>query len=199
MTFTLRSVLFAAVMALSAAPASALVGTPFVHSEKPVDIPKTIKPSFEKIARGRDPSKNLGLHKRDYSINIQDGSASAACPTGNCCSPICKMDVKFDECPGGAKEYPQSCKKNFDDTKAFDRESFTYNCDGWSIFWEDGAVDGGRFITVEQGDTGNFYQFFVEGCKDTDPSWDPFQCSSLGGGCTAKASGLGTGPKKEQS
>ncbi|RFN54285.1 hypothetical protein FIE12Z_1411 [Fusarium flagelliforme] len=188
MAFTLRSVLFAAIMALTAITASA----------------KTIKPSVDKLSSGRDHSKNLGLKNRDWTISIFDASAPAKCDRfASCCSRFCQLDIKFNECPNAVKKYSRSCKSNFDNIRANFKEIFINgSCGGWSIYWEDDAVDGGRYITVEEDSTGNFYQYFVEGCKATEPvkkGSDPWRCTSVGGGCTARDSRIGVNKKEESS
>ncbi|RGP69262.1 hypothetical protein FLONG3_7898 [Fusarium longipes] len=171
MAFSIRSALFAAGMALS---------SPLLSSAMPSgDI------------------KNL--HKRADTVTIMDASYTAPCGLGNCCSPVCKAYFTMDsgDCPDKAtKEWGQSCSDVFKNQKAGEKSPFTTKCDGWSVFWEDGAVDGGRFITVENDETGKYYQYFVGECKDTDFSWDPFQCAAIGGGCEAKISGRGTNPDK---
>ncbi|CAG7554601.1 unnamed protein product [Fusarium equiseti] len=206
MAFTLRSVLFAAIMALTAIPVFAMVtiSSIFIHTIANTTH-QTIKPSVDKLSSGRDHSKNLGLRNRDWTISIFDVSQPASCGTifrpRSCCKHFCQLDIKFNECPNAVKLYPKSCKSNFDNIRANDKKIFVNgSCKGWSIYWEDDAVDGGRFITVEEDSTGNFYQYFVEGCKAPKPvrkASNPFHCASVGGGCTAKASKTGVNNKKE--
>ncbi|KAH7242086.1 hypothetical protein BKA59DRAFT_456660 [Fusarium tricinctum] len=176
MTFSLRSILFAAAMALS--PVSAM----------------TIKPSPNKLLpKSLDPAKNLGKRQSGAKISIIDGAANAPCGLGICCSPICQISFSLDDgnCPdGGSNQYALTCKENFDHEKAGEKRALDH-CDGWSVFWEDGAVDGGRFVNVEQDGTGNFYSFFISGCDSTNPTFDPFQCAASGGGCSGSLAGIG--------
>ncbi|KAM0227692.1 hypothetical protein ACHAPO_011338 [Fusarium lateritium] len=103
------------------------------------------------------------------------------------------QDEQWKLSDGATEEWVALCTEVFDKEKAGDKQSFTTGCKDWYFFWEDGAVDGGRFIAVENDDTGKYYQYFVEKCKDTEFSWDPYQCAAIGGGCDAKVSGPGDG------